>query len=42
MKSLTDSEEMIQEINKAIQLCLQSIQQYKSPDTPYSGMLVNQ
>ena len=42
MKSLTDSKELIQEINKAIQLCLQSIQQYKSPDTPYSGMLVNQ
>lgn len=42
MKLLTDSEEMIQEINKAIQLCLQSIQQYQSPDTPYSGMLVNQ
>ena len=41
LKLSADSEETIKEINEAIQLCLQSIQQYKSPDTPYSGMLVN-
>lgn len=42
MKLLTDSKERIAEINEAIQFCLQSIQQYQSQDTPYSGMLVNQ
>ena len=34
--------DMLQKINEVIQLCLQSIQQYKSLDTPYSGMLINQ